>query len=258
MTSVKEETKPKVTIITVCYQSEATIARTIRSVLEQDYDRIEYIVKDGGSGDRTNEIVESYGDKFRKKGIAFFHIVEKDRGIYHAMNEATAKCTGDWVLYLNSDDCFYSKDVISSNLKWLQDKETAVVYGDSVSVWKGKQKRLEHDHSQLTNGMSLCHQACFIRGDLIRAQLYQEKYRIGADYDFFLKLYLQGQKFQKSPHIFCLYSKEGLSSTDLVYSYQEFLEIRRANGLPNPGKAVILYRTWKRRILCALHLQRLL
>lgn len=258
MTSMQKENKPKVTIITVCYQSENTIADTICSVLEQDYDQLEYIIKDGGSSDRTNEIIESYGEQFRKRGIAFSHIVEEDHGIYDAMNEATARSSGEWILYLNSDDRFYGKDVISHNLSFFQDKETAVIYGDSVSVYKGKQKRLIHDHSQLVNGMSLCHQACFIRGDFIREYLYEEKYRIGADYNFFLKLYLQGEKFQKVDRIFCLYSKEGLSSTDLVYSYQEFLEIRRANGLPNPNKAVVLYRTWKRRILCALHLQRLL
>ncbi len=258
MTFIQEKKSPKVTIITVCYQSEDTIRNTLCSVLEQDYDQIEYIVKDGGSSDRTNEIIQSFTDKFQKKGIEFSHIVEKDRGIYHAMNEATRRCTGDWILYLNSDDCFYSKDVISGNLKWFRDKEIAVVYGDSVSVYKGRKKRMEHDHNELINGMSLCHQACFIRADLMRKYLYKETYRIGADYDFFLKLYLQGKKFQKSGRIFCLYSKEGLSSTDLVYSYQEFLKIREANGLPNPSKKVILYRTWKRRILCALHLQRLL
>ena len=78
----------KISVVTVCFNADAEIEKTMRSVLEQDYCKMEYIIKDGGSADRTNELIRNYQPLFKKKGITLKHIISKDNGIYDAMNIA--------------------------------------------------------------------------------------------------------------------------------------------------------------------------
>ena len=93
-----------ISIITVCYNSELTIARTIESVLAQDYSNLEYIIIDGASTDKTMEIVRKYEVSFREKGINLITQSEPDKGIYDAMNKGIQKSSGDVIGIINSDD----------------------------------------------------------------------------------------------------------------------------------------------------------
>ena len=101
----------KISIITATYNSEATIADTINSVLSQDYSDIEYLVIDGGSSDATLDIVKANASRF---GGRLRWISENDHGIYDAMNKGIRMATGDIVGILNSDDYYTSNDVLST------------------------------------------------------------------------------------------------------------------------------------------------
>src|ERR1035437_10961175 len=96
----------KVSIITTAYNSSLTIEDTIKSVLDQDYPDIEYIIIDGGSTDGTMDIVNKYKDRIAKI------VSEKDEGMYDAMNKGIKLATGDVIGILNSDDVYTSNDVI--------------------------------------------------------------------------------------------------------------------------------------------------
>lgn len=96
----------KVSIITVVYNNQATIAHAISSVLSQDYSDIEYIVIDGASTDSTIEIIQSYSEKIAK------FISEPDQGIYDAMNKGLNLATGDIIGILNSDDFYANNQAI--------------------------------------------------------------------------------------------------------------------------------------------------
>ncbi len=104
----------KTTIITVSYNSEATISRTIESVLMQEYRPLEYLVIDGDSKDKTVAIANSYGDRFRERGISFRIVSEPDKGIYDAMNKGIALATGEVIGILNSDDRYVDATVLST------------------------------------------------------------------------------------------------------------------------------------------------
>lgn len=97
----------KITIITVCFNSSATIEQTIQSVLSQTHADIEYIVVDGDSKDNTKEIIEKYNNKISK------FISEPDKGIYDAMNKGLKLATGDVIGILNSDDMYKNNHVLS-------------------------------------------------------------------------------------------------------------------------------------------------
>ena len=97
----------KVTIITVCYNSESTIRDTLESVFNQNYEDIEYIIIDGLSKDNTIKIIHEQGEK-----ITHF-TSEPDKGIYDAMNKGIDLANGDIIGILNSDDLYYDKEIIS-------------------------------------------------------------------------------------------------------------------------------------------------
>ena len=101
----------KVSIITICRNSAQDISKTLRSVLNQSYDNIEYIIVDGKSEDRTMEIIESYKKAFQEKGYTYRIISESDNGIYDAMYQGIDVCTGNLVGLINSGDWYESKAV---------------------------------------------------------------------------------------------------------------------------------------------------
>lgn len=119
---------PKISIITVSYNSAATIEDTIRSVTEQTYDNIEYIIVDGLSKDNTMEIVERYKDRIATV------VSEKDDGIFFAFNKGVKLATGDVVGILNSDDFYTNNEVIAKLAQKFEETGADSVYGDLVYV----------------------------------------------------------------------------------------------------------------------------
>ncbi|GHT88667.1 hypothetical protein FACS1894137_17110 [Spirochaetia bacterium] len=115
--SVKKylENKPLITIITVVYNDEKRLEKTILSIVNQTYENIEYIIVDGESTDSTINIIKQYEDKID------YWISEPDKGIYNAMNKAIDLSCGEWINFMNSGDIFYAHDVLekifSSNRK---------------------------------------------------------------------------------------------------------------------------------------------
>ncbi|MFN4811513.1 MAG: glycosyltransferase family 2 protein [Bacteroidota bacterium] len=114
----------KVSIITVTYNSESTVEDTIKSVVNQDYQDIEYIIIDGLSTDSTLAIVNRYKNKIAKI------ISEKDNGIYDAISKGISMASGDVVVALNSDDMYASNNIISKVVALFKQTHTDVVYGD--------------------------------------------------------------------------------------------------------------------------------
>lgn len=95
-----------VSIVTVCYNSEKTIRKTIESVLAQTYGQIEYIIVDGASKDNTVAIAREYEEQFRQKGFLYRILSEKDNGIYDAMNKGIRMAQGELIGLVNSDDWY--------------------------------------------------------------------------------------------------------------------------------------------------------
>ena len=118
----------KVSIITVAFNSEKTIEKTIQSILSQDYKNIEYLIIDGKSTDNTNEICNKYKNNISKI------VSEKDRGIYDAMNKGIQLATGDIIGILNSDDWYANNHVISDVVTTMQKHNADALYGDLIYV----------------------------------------------------------------------------------------------------------------------------
>ncbi|MDB5155775.1 MAG: glycosyltransferase [Mucilaginibacter sp.] len=176
--------QPILSVITVVYNNAADIERTVLSVLNQTYQNIEYIVIDGRSTDGTLQIIEKYKDR-----IATL-ISEKDKGIYDAMNKGLAVATGDYVLFMNSADEFYSVDTVtnvfaSATGADIYYGETEMIGGDGKSLGRRRHAApAKFTWKSFKYGMSISHQAIYIKRSFVEP--YDPKYQLSADIDWIL------------------------------------------------------------------------
>lgn len=217
----------KVSVITVCYNAEIDLGRTIESVLKQTYNNFEYIVIDGGSIDNSVELLEKSKMKFVLKGIPFTYISEKDRGTYDAMNKGINMAIGEWINYINAGDCFYSdttlEDFFSSDIS----DETGVCYGNTLQIYDFGCGISQPKDFKNNFVMPFIHQSSFVRKELLRKYRFDLKFKIVADFDFFFRLKRDEIAFQYIPQTVSRYNGQyGLSATNPLLLHKELLEIK--------------------------------
>lgn len=181
----------KVSIITVCYNSASTIADTIRSVLEQSYDDIEYIIIDGQSKDETLKIIDEYRDSVSKI------VSEPDKGIYDAMNKGLALASGDAITFLNSDDVFANEGVVQTVVDAMQQSGVDLVFGD-IQFVKGKEVVRHYSSKnfkpwQLRFGWMPPHPGSLAKRELFqRLGTFDASLKLAADYEMYVRWLLVG------------------------------------------------------------------
>jgi len=185
----------KISIITATYNSARTIEDTIKSVLAQTYDDIEYIVVDGVSSDDTVEIVRKYEPLFNGR---LRWVSEKDKGLYDAMNKGFAMATGEVVGILNSDDYFTSNDVVERFVGAFNDKDVDAIYGDIHFIKDDAPDKCVRYYSSkrfapfcLRFGFMPAHPSFYCRKSVYeKAGYYRTDYEIGSDYEMMVRLFL--------------------------------------------------------------------
>ena len=175
----------KVSIITVCYNSEKTIERTIESVFNQTYQDIEYIIVDGASQDNTLNIINKYKEKFGQRLIV---ISEPDHGIYDAMNKGIEAATGDIIGIINSDD-WYEPDAVQNIVdNYQKGKEYQILYGVANIVDGSEIKETIWRSISCINQHMILHPATFVTKSVYEKYgVFSLDYKICSDYDLFLK-----------------------------------------------------------------------
>lgn len=171
---------PLVSIVTVVYNGEAFLERTIKSVLEQSWPNIEYIVVDGGSTDGTLDILRRYDDR-----IAYWTSA-RDKGIYDAMNKGVALCTGEWVALINADDWYEPRTVERAMEEVRAHPGTNVVHGDIWVHYPNGHRGLKR--ARLSGfllkywEMVLNHPSFFVRRTFYTGRPFDESLRVSADH----------------------------------------------------------------------------
>ena len=207
MVNLKTKPNPLITVVTVCYNSADLIEETLKSVTEQNYSNKEYVVIDGASTDGTDQIIDKFIDSID------FYVSEPDNGIYHAMNKAVVKASGDWLIFMNAGDAFVDSEVLQKVANSLSD-ETDVLYGDILTL-KNRELILKKSPPKITHmhRMPFCHQAVFTRTSLLRKFPFDEKYALSADFKLFKQLKSEEVDFEKIPITITIYDRTGLSSS---------------------------------------------
>ncbi|MDA7844250.1 glycosyltransferase [Gammaproteobacteria bacterium] len=181
----------KISLITVCFNSESTVIDTLKSVADQTYSNIEHIVIDGGSTDSTMELVSQYGSRVSKS------ISEKDKGIYDAYNKGLLLATGEIIGFINSDDFYFSDETILKVMSVFEDStieacHANLIYVNSINtnIIKRLWKSWDFKDSDFKKGSIPAHPTVFFRRDVYeRFGNFDINFKLVADHDFLLRAF---------------------------------------------------------------------
>jgi len=246
----------KITIITVTLNSEETIRDTLNSVLSQNHKNIEHIIVDGGSKDKTLDIIKRYPNKNKK-----IYILPKS-GIYSAINFAIKKSSGSFITILNSDDFFHSEKTITNVVKFIKKNKKIKIFFSDVAYFRNVNyyniKRLFSSKYfkrwQMPFGLMPAHPGSFIHKDIYKKYgAYKEDFAIASDYEFFLKiLFIRSINFTNIQQTTVRMRLGGISSKNVwsyIISTKEIITSNRINNIKPQNILISLRFIFKARQL---------
>jgi len=232
-----EHSVMKITIVTVCYNAERTIAETLESVAMQSHHDVENIVIDGASTDNTLKIVERYAGRLA-------HVLsEPDHGIYDAMNKGLARASGEVVGFLNADDVYASNDVLSRVVDIMERESLDALFGDveffrpedpTRTVRRYRSARFSPD--QIALGWMPAHPALFLRRRVYESYgLFRTDYRIAGDFEYCARIFHNNTLVYRSlPETLVRMRTGGISTSgwrNTLLLNREVLRACRENGI---------------------------
>lgn len=216
----------KFSIIVVSLNTKNKLENTLISIIKQSLKSYEIVVVDGKSNDGTVDIISKYKKKLKKI------IIKKDKGIYFAMNRGIRIASNDWLIFMNSGDTFYSINSlkkIASNIK--RNENIDILVGNAKIIkdnfyYKKKFKKLSS--KSLVSCFS--HQSCTIRRSLQKKNYFKTKYKIAADFNFFVEVYKKKAKFLYINETISVNEAYGLSDKERFLALREFRDINKSNA----------------------------
>jgi glycosyltransferase involved in cell wall biosynthesis len=210
---------PVISIITIVFNGERHLEQTIRSVLNQTYPHIQYIIIDGGSTDRSVSIIKKYED------LLFYWTSEKDNGISDALNKGITHATGDIIGIIHADDWYEPRtlQMVAENIG-----DGDVCYGD-IQLWKDQKKEFiqKANYLLLNREMTIIHPTVFVKKETYdRLGAYDRKYRCAMDYDFLLRMKVNQCRFRYIPRVLANMRWGGFSDRQWRMGCRETLEIK--------------------------------
>jgi len=230
----------KVSVITVCLNSESTIDHCVNSVLSQDYNNIEYLVIDGGSTDKTIPLLEKYRNKIQ------YLVSETDKGHYHAINKGLKLASGEIIAILNSDDFYTNNQVISRVAELLMDSNVDALYGDLHYVDKEDKDKIIRNwkSGKYTPGLFLKgwmppHPAFFVKSSIYKKfGGFREDLSLSADYELMLRfIHLNRISLCYLPEVLVKMRVGGKGNASILQRIKANFQDRKAWSLNNlkPG-----------------------
>lgn len=224
----------KISIITTSYNSQETIFETLKSVNSQSYNNIEHIIVDGGSSDRTLEIVDRFDH------VAQI-ISERDSGVYEAMNKGIRASSGDIIGFLNSDDYFFSNDIMKEYAEGFRSLSNKIIFGDLQFISRDNKRRIrswvssEFSNQKINFGWIPPHPTFYARKELFENYGgFDESLRFAADYDLmirFLKVFPENNLYLKGYKVNMRYGGETTKNLINIYlGNKEIISSLRKNG----------------------------
>ena len=194
---------PRISVITVVYNSATLLEATICSVLSQTYPNLEHIVIDGGSTDGTLDLLHRYDQQIE------YWLSEPDRGISHAFNKGLALAQGEWINFLNAGDRFMQPDTVDQVSQHLQ--QAPIVIGFAQFGQQTIPKRVVQNGDRLNIKAMISHQAAFVQRQVFdQVGNFNEAYRLRMDYEFWLRA-LPHYDFYRLDQLLVDYDPHGIS-----------------------------------------------
>lgn len=210
---------PLVTIVTVVFNGENLIEDTLLSVIEQTYKNIEYIIIDGGSTDKTTEIIRRY------KSHIHYWVSEKDLGIYDAMNKGIDAANGEWISFMNAGDKFSSKSCLADIFMFDQ-RDFTIIYGDVNVVYPHFTRLVKAKSiSEIPKGMPFCHQSTLIKKTYHKSHKFNISNSIAADMEFLMSAYRSGLSFNYLPFAISNVMSGGISDAKRIETIKSWRKV---------------------------------
>jgi len=209
-----------VTVVTVTYNAEQYLEETIKSIINQDHENLEFIIIDGNSTDNTKAIIKNYEDKID------YWISEPDDGIYHAMNKAVEQASNEWIIFINAGDSFVSDDIVSKVMA--EDiKDYHLLYGAFYVINDSGKKFLAKapTDKDIYSYPAICHQSLFTKTKILKKYSFDTSYKICADYDFELKCADKGYQFKRLDYAISNFLEGGINSKEIYRTRIEGISI---------------------------------
>ncbi|WP_251366995.1 glycosyltransferase family 2 protein [Polynucleobacter sp. MG-Unter2-18] len=235
---IMQESHLKISVVTVCYNSAKTLAKALQSVRDQNWPHVEHIVIDGGSKDTTSEILNRFCSSLA------YVVSEPDNGIYDAMNKGIQRATGDIVCFLNSDDHYADKTILSRVAARMKKGELDAVFGDVTFFNEGDPDRTIRHYrsasfhlSSLAWGLMPAHPALFMRREIYsRLGGFKPEYRIAGDFEFIARAFAASHlRYEYLPEVLVKMQTGGVSTASgfkgRILHNQELLRACRENGI---------------------------
>lgn len=231
-----------VSIITITYNADKVLEKTMQSVLQQKDCSIEYILVDGNSKDQTVEIIRRFEKEIAEgkydcvKSSDFRYVSEPDKGLYDAMNKGMLMATGDFVWFINAGDKIFSDNTVEKiETQYKLNPASDVIYGQSLMIDEDDQPLGERHKiapanlkkKHLLNGLVVCHQSILVRKSI--APLYDLQYRISADYDWTAKVLAVSKHNLFIDDYISRFMISGLSAQHRKKSWNERFRIMKKN-----------------------------
>jgi glycosyltransferase involved in cell wall biosynthesis len=217
-----------VTVITVVFNDAKHLEETIKSVINQTYDNVEYLVIDGGSTDGTLDVLGRYDDQID------YWVSASDKGIYHAMNKGIDLATGAWINFMNSGDRYFSSDVLMQIFNVRDFGNADIIYGNNEVRYPNKTRLASAGNIRnLWKGSQFSHQSAFISSYLHKDSKYNISNRIGADFEFFYQCYVKGRVFKYLNKTISTVSSGGISDSNRIDSIVGFWNIQGKKNSTN-------------------------
>lgn len=227
-----------ISVITVCFNSAATLGNTLQSVADQSWGNVEHIVIDGGSTDATQEVIAQCGAH-----IARF-VSEPDRGIYDAMNKGVHIATGDVIGFLNSDDVYAHQNVLAAVAGIMKREHLDALFGDvefyrsenpGRTIRRYSSARFKPD--RIAWGWMPAHPALFVRREVFRrVGVFRTDYRIAGDFEFVARAFGKNMlRYRHLPEVLVRMRTGGVSTggwRNTILLNREVLRACRENGIP--------------------------
>jgi glycosyltransferase involved in cell wall biosynthesis len=224
------DNKPLITVITVIFNGEQFLEKTILSVIRQSYENVEYIIIDGGSTDNTLDIIRKY-----EHAIDYW-VSKKDTGIYDAMNKGIDLATGSWINFMNGGDCFYTNSIVESifnDQNYQNYQNYQVVFGNQEVCYPSGRKR--HVKAGLVKNLwkrsQFCHQAAFVDTKYHKKHKFNLRTKIVADFEFFYLAWKNQLKFKFVNKTICSFDAGGVSDGDSMQVFWEIAQVKVQYGI---------------------------
>ncbi len=198
----------KLSIITINYNNRDGLRKTIDSIVIQTFNDYEWIVIDGGSIDGSEELIKQNAKHFS------YWVSEPDKGVYNAMNKGLSFVHGEYVCFMNSGDAFYESTTLEKVFN--EDITADLIYGDWVIQKKDSSTSVKAPETITLDFLyadNICHQASFIKSDIIQNYKFNENYKVVADWEIWVKMLLDGCSMHYVQQIICIFDgNDGISS----------------------------------------------